>query len=259
MLKTQVSLLCSEAKKLQVKNCNQAVWAKCESLYDATSLNVTDSHQSIVEFTSHILKSYPSVASICVSPRFIEDVGVTLSDSRIGITAVVGSFPMAQTYIEVKILECSMAIENGADELDFVIDVSAVNNGDWEKAKSELEEIIGEIEQMATSKVILECGALKDLDTIYKAGTISLEAGADFIKTSTGKIEKSATPEFFATMCLAIKDYYEKTGDMRGIKVAGGIKTKEDVSLYYTLVEQILGEQWLSPEYFRIGTSSLVK
>ena len=259
MLNTKVSLLCSEARELYAKNCNQTVWDKCETLYDATSLNMTDSQQSIKEFTSNILENYPNVASICVSPCFIEDVGTELTDSPIAITAVVGSFPMGQTYIEVKILECSMAIENGADELDFVIDVAAINNGDFEKAKSELEEMIREIEQMAISKVILECGALRDLETIYKAGYVALEAGADFIKTSTGKIEKSATAESFATMCLAVKDYYSKTGDMRGVKVAGGIKSKEDVSLYYTIVELILGEQWLEPNYFRIGTSSLVK
>ena len=258
MLKNEIALLCEEVKSLAHRNLTPEIEEKLVSFYDATTLNITDSHQSVIDFTTHVMENFPNVASICVSPRFIEDVGLTLGASSIGITATVGSFPMGQTFIEVKMLECAMAIENGADEVDFVIDVSSVNNGEWEKAQSEISELISEIDGMAVSKVILECGSLKDLETVYKASGISLDAGATFIKTSTGKTSIGTTLEHVVVMCLAIRVFHEKTGIKRGIKVAGGIRTVEDAVNYYTAVERILGEEWLTPELFRIGTSSLV-
>lgn len=259
MLRTKIASLSEEIKNLSQSNLALETTTKIVAFYDATTLDVADSHQSVIEFTKSVMENYPNVASICVSPRFVEDVGVTLESSNIGITATVGAFPIGQTFIEVKMLECSMAIENGADEVDFVIDIAAVNNGEWEKAQSEIKALIGEIEGMAVSKAILECGSLKDIDTIYKASLISLEAGADFIKTSTGKTPIGASLEYAVVMCLAIKSFYEKTGEKRGIKVSGGIRTINDAVMYYTAVEHILGEQWLTPELFRIGTSSLVK
>lgn len=259
MLINQISSLCKEIENKLDANCNSNVFEQSISFYDATMLEISDSKSSVVEFTKHIMSNYPSVATICVSPRFIEDVGVALGDSPIGITSTIGGFPMGQTYIEVKILECAMAIENGADEVDFVLNVSAVNNGEWEMAKSEIEEIVNEVEGRAVSKVILECGALKDLETLYKASQISLDAGADFIKTSTGKIPVGATLEYVVTMALAIKEFYERSGERRGLKISGGVKTQRDLAMYYTAIEHILGAEWLTPDLYRIGTSSLVR
>lgn len=259
MFKNQIISLQEKIKKQIPNNCNDTVLNNAITFYDATTLNTTDSHASVIEFTKHIMQNYPNVASICVSPKFIEDVGLTLGENPINITTTIGAFPMGQTYLEVKILECSMAIENGADEVDFIINVSAINNEEWEKAKSEIIEFINEIDQMAVSKVILECAALKDIDTVYKASTIALEAGVDFIKTSTGKHKENVKLDSVIAMCIAIKDFHEKTGCKKGIKIAGGVNSLEDVAMYYTTVKEILGEQWLTPKLFRIGTSQLVK
>ncbi len=259
MIQQKVVSRVNDIKSKYKEFCTDNILKTCEKFYDATTLNITDSHESVTEFTNHILNNYPSVASICVSPNFIEDVGLVLGESEIGITATVGGFPMGQTFFEVKILECSMSIENGADEVDFVIDVASANNGNWEIVEGQIEELVEEIDSMAISKAILEVGELKDLDTVYKASEVALLAGVDFIKTSTGKVAKGADIESFVTMCLAIKDFYTHHQIKKGIKVAGGIRSTQDLALYYTAVKEILGEEWLNPDLFRIGTSSLVK
>lgn len=148
-----------------------------------------------------------------------------------------------------------MAIENGADEVDVVINVGEILSGAYDEAANEIEVLRGESDG-ATLKVILETGALKSPELIYNASLLAMAAGADFIKTSTGKIDVSATPEAAVVMCKAINEYYQKTGRKVGFKAAGGIRTAEDAALYYTIVKEILGDEWLTTELFRIGASS---
>ena len=153
-------------------------------------------------------------------------------------------------------LEVAMAIENGADEVDVVLNVGKILSKAYDEAANEIEVLREEAED-ATLKVIIESGALSTCDNIYQASLLAMAAGADFIKTSTGKIDISATPEAAVVMCHAIKAYHQKTGRKVGFKAAGGIRTAEEASLYYTIVEQILGSEWLTSDLFRIGASSL--
>lgn len=196
-----------------------------------------------------------NVASICVYPPFVETVGLNIDGTPLRITSVAGGFPSSQTFLEVKMLEVAMAIENGADEVDVVINVGKILTGAYDEAANEIEVLRGESDG-ATLKVILETGALKTPELIYNASLLAMAAGADFIKTSTGKIDVSATPEAAVVMCKAIKEYHEKTGRKVGFKAAGGVRTAEDAALYYTIVKEILGEEWLTTELFRIGASS---
>ena len=196
-----------------------------------------------------------NVASICVYPPFVETVGLNIDGTPLRITSVAGGFPSSQTFLEVKMLEVAMAIENGADEVDVVINVGEILSGAYDEAAHEIEVLRGESDG-ATLKVILETGALKSPELIYNASLLAMAAGADFIKTSTGKIDVSATPEAAVVMCKAINEYYHKTGRKVGFKAAGGVRTAEDAALYYTIVKEILGEEWLTTELFRIGASS---
>ena len=196
-----------------------------------------------------------NVASICVYPPFVETVGLNIDGTPLRITSVAGGFPSSQTFLEVKMLEVAMAIENGADEVDVVINVGEILSGAYDEAANEIEVLRGESDG-ATLKVILETGALKSPELIYNASLLAMAAGADFIKTSTGKIDVSATPEAAVVMCKAINEYYHKTGRKVGFKAAGGVRTAEDAALYYTIVKEILGDEWLTTELFRIGASS---
>lgn len=182
------------------------------------------------------------MASICVYPVFVETVGLAAGDSKMAITSVSGGFPSSQTYLEVKMLETAMAIENGADEIDIVISIGEMLDGEYDLAGNEIETLRAEIGDDAILKVILESGTLSDPELIHKAATIAMEAGADFIKTSTGKNGIAATPEAAVAMCLAIRQFAEKTGRKVGFKAAGGISTAESAALYYSIVEEILGE-----------------
>ena len=196
-----------------------------------------------------------NVASICVYPPFVETVGLNIDGTPLRITSVAGGFPSSQTFLEVKMLEVAMAIENGADEVDVVLNAGKILTGAYDEAANEIE-VLREESEGATLKVILETGALKSPELIYNASLLSMAAGADFIKTSTGKIDVSATPEAAVVMCKAIGEYYRKTGRKVGFKAAGGIRTAEDAALYYTIVKEILGEEWLTTDLFRIGASS---
>ena len=180
---------------------------------------------------------------------------MNIDGTPLRITSVAGGFPSSQTFLEVKMLEVAMAIENGADEVDVVINVGEILSGAYDEAANEIEVLRGESDG-ATLKVILETGALKSPELIYNASLLAMAAGADFIKTSTGKIDVSATPEAAVVMCKAINEYYLKTGRKIGFKAAGGVRTAEDAALYYTIVKEILGEEWLTTELFRIGASS---
>lgn len=242
---------------------------RCLACTDYTTLKETDSPRSVTAFANHALElaaaGLPPVATICVYPSLVDAVGVALAEApagssaeNIGITAVCGAFPSGQTYMEVKMLECAMAIENGADEIDVVINVGAMLSGDYDLAESEVAMIREEIEGDATLKVILETGSLADPELIYRASMLAMEAGADFIKTSTGKTPISATPAAVVVMCRAIKDFERSCSRKVGIKVAGGIRTPQDAVLYHTIVAQELGGEWLTPSLFRIGASRLV-
>lgn len=242
---------------------------RCLACTDYTTLKETDSPRSVTAFANHALElaaaGLPPVATICVYPSLVDAVGVALAEApagssaeNIGITAVCGAFPSGQTYMEVKMLECAMAIENGADEIDVVINVGAMLSGDYDLAESEVAMIREEIEGDSALKVILETGSLADPELIYRASMLAMEAGADFIKTSTGKTPISATPAAAVVMCRAIKDFERSCSRKVGIKVAGGIRTPQDAVLYHTIVAQELGGEWLTPALFRIGASRLV-
>ncbi len=257
-VKQQAAALSQKAKD----NQNVEVYKFCLSAIDLTTLSCCDSEQSVSEFAGRAAEfgvDYPhlqNVASICVYPPFVETVGLAIDATPLRITSVVGGFPSSQTFLEVKMLETAMAIENGADEVDMVINVGKILSEAYDEAAAEVEVIRGEAEE-ATLKVILETGALLSPAQIRNASLLAMAAGADFIKTSTGKIDVSATPEAAIVMCEAIRDYYAKTGRKVGFKAAGGIRTAEDAALYYTIVKDILGEEWLNTELFRIGASAL--
>jgi deoxyribose-phosphate aldolase len=248
---------------LAPRNETPEVWKFCFSAIDLTTLNSTDSDRSVREFVEKAMRlgvdfpQIPPVASICVYPSFVDVVGLTLGNSPIAITSVAGGFPSSQTFIEVKMLEVAMAVESGADEVDVVITIGEMLDGEYDRMASTLEILREEVGENAVLKVIIESGALKTPELIRTASLLSMFAGADFVKTSTGKIDVAATPEAAVVMCHAVRDYYEKTGRKVGFKVAGGVRNAKDSALYYTIVEEILGAEWLTPSLFRIGASSL--
>lgn len=252
-----------EAARVAAKaNENVDVYKFCYSIIDLTTLACTDSVESVTRFARRAAEFYldyphiPNVASICVYPPFVETVGLAVDGTPMRITSVSGGFPASQTFLEVKVLETAMAIENGADEIDIVINVGELLEGRLDEMASEIE-VLREEASDVVLKVIIESGALKTPELIRKASLLSMMAGTDFVKTSTGKIDVAATPEAAVVMCEAIRDYYEKTGRKVGFKAAGGVRTAEDAALYYTIVEQTLGKEWLTPELFRIGASSV--
>ena len=225
------------------------VYRLCYSAIDLTTLSCSDSVESVTAFARKAVEfytNYPAianVASICIYPPFVETVGLAVDDTPMRITSVAGGFPSSQTFLEVKMLETAMAVENGADEIDIVINVGKMLEGHYDEVANEVEVLRGEAGEDVVLKVILETGAMF--------------AGADFVKTSTGKIDVAATPEAAVVMCRAIRDYYDKTGRMVGFKPAGGVRSAADAVLYYTVVREILGERWLTPQFFRIGASSV--
>jgi len=229
---------------------------------ELTSLNTTDSDVSIMAFTEKVNRfdsaypNFPHVATVCTYPCFAEVVNDTLEVDGVEITCVSGSFPSSQALIEVKVAETALALKDGATEIDIVMPVGKFLSGNY----AELCEEIAELKQVCgehAMKVILETGDLKTAANIKKAAILSMYAGADYIKTSTGKEKISATPEAAYVMCQAIKEYYEKTGIQIGFKPAGGINTVMDAIIYYTIVKEVLGEKWLTNKWFRLGTSRL--
>ena len=262
MSEAEVAAAVAQAKAAMSKNENVEVYKFCLSAVDLTTLTCNDSVESVTEFAKRTVTfaekypQIPNVASICVYPAFVETVGVAVDGTPMRITSVGGGFPASQTFLEVKMLEVAMAVENGADEVDIVLNGGKMLTGAYDEAANEVEVIRSEMDSDIILKVIIESGALKTPDLIRKASLISMAAGADFIKTSTGKIDVAATPEAAVVMCQAIKDFYAATGRKVGFKAAGGVKTPSDAALYYTIVEQILGEEWLTTDLFRIGASS---
>lgn len=229
---------------------------------DLTTLKCTDSEESVMAFTEKVNQfddSYPdlkNVAAICVYPNFAKIVSDTLQVEDVEIACVSGGFPSSQTFQEIKIAETAMAVHEGATEIDIVLNVGKFLSGDYEGLCDEIQELKSVCGERHL-KVILETGALKSAENIKKASILSMYSGADFIKTSTGKESPATTPEAAYVMCTAIKEYYQKTGIRIGFKPAGGINTVHDALVYYTIVKELLGEEWLSNELFRLGTSRL--
>lgn len=230
---------------------------------DLTSLTSLDTKESIWKMVDTVndfegtRPDIPSVAAICTYPNFVETVKQALTAQEVKIASVAGSFPSSQTFPEIKIAEVAMAVMQGADEIDIVLNVGHFMEEAYEELTDEIEEIKDSCRE-AHLKVILETGALVTAENIRKASILAMYSGADFIKTSTGKGYPGATPEAVYTMCQAIKTYHTLTGNRVGIKVSGGVRTAEDAVRYYTLVKEILGEDWLNKTLFRIGASSLV-
>jgi hypothetical protein len=229
---------------------------------ELTTLSTTDSDTSVMAFVDRVNRfesaypQLPHVAAVCVYPCFAEVASETLEVEGVEITCVSGSFPSSQAVIEVKVAETALALRDGATEIDIVMPVGKFLSGNYE----ELCDDIAELKQVCgdkAMKVILETGDLKTASNIKKASLLAMYAGADYIKTSTGKEKISATPEAAYVMCQAIKEYYEKTGIQIGFKPAGGINTVMDAIIYYTIVKEVLGEKWLTNKWFRLGTSRL--
>ena len=243
------------------ENNTTEVYKRCFNSIDLTSLKETDTEEeirSMVEKVNNFEENFPdipNVGAICVFPAMVSTVKATLTEP-IGIAAVSAGFPASQTFIEVKVAETGMCVMEGATEIDVVISVGKFLAGKYDEVFEELTEIKSACRD-AHLKVILETGALKTAANIKKASILAMAAGADFIKTSTGKIPVAATPESTFIMCSAIKEWNEKTGAKVGYKPAGGIATAEDAVKHYTLVKEILGDEWLNNKLFRFGASSL--
>lgn len=255
-------------KALELIKSNLTNWetrdnlALCLGCMDLTSLNTSDTPAKIAALTQKVnnfkkhFPEYPTPASICVYPNLGKVVRENLTAPNVNVTVVGGVFPNSQSFPEVKKLECSMAVEEGADEVDIVLALNAFLGGEFQRAKDEIAQIkecIGE----KHLKVILETGALATPENIAAASFLAMEAGADFIKTSTGKQEPAATPMAAIVMCEAIKQYYNKTGKRIGLKPAGGMTSAKDAICYLAIVDTILGKEWLNKEYFRLGASRL--
>ena len=229
---------------------------------ELTTLKTTDSDESVLAFTEKVNQfdeaypTLPHVATICVYPRFAKIVSETLEVDGVEIACVSGSFPSSQALIEVKTVETALAVKDGATEIDMVLSVGTFLSGDYET-------VCDEIQQMKEAcgdkkmKVILETGCLKTASNIKTASLLAMYSGADYIKTSTGKEVPATTPEAAYVMCQAIKEYYEQTGVQIGFKPAGGLNSVMDAIIYYTIVKEVLGEKWLTNQWFRMGTSRL--
>lgn len=247
-----------------------AVLKKCFSLMDLTTLHTNDTDDSVLKLVRKVndlpsrYPDYPLPASICVYPNFAHVVRENRADERVHVTTVSSCFPSAQSFLEVKVRECEMAVADGADEIDIVLALNSFLAGDYEKAAGEIRAMKAAIDAKAAEhgrkvilKAILETGLLVSPENIAKASFLAMEAGADFIKTSTGKVDVNATPMAAFVMCECIKRYYEQTGRKVGFKAAGGISTAKDAVAYYYIVSSVLGEEWLDRSLFRFGVSRL--
>lgn len=241
---------------------NAEVLKQLLSTVELTTLKVTDSQESVLRFTENVNRfadehpELPPLATICVYPNFAKIVSESLEADGVKVACVVGGFPSSQTFIEIKTAETALAVHDGADECDMVLSVGTFQSGDYETCADEIAEIKAACNEKPL-KVILETGAIKTAEAIKKASILSMYAGADFIKTSTGKIEVAATLEAAYVMCSAIKEYHALTGQYIGFKAAGGIKTTAEAIDFYTVVRELLGEDYIKQGLFRIGTSRL--
>ena len=235
-------LSCTDFTTLESTDSRETIWALADKLN-----NLSDNNPTL-----------PNVASFCTYPKQVATAREVLSNEEIKLCSVAGGFPSGQTYTEIKIAEAALAISDGAEEIDMVMNIGDFINEDYEEVITDIEEVKAACREN-TLKVILETGALNSAEDIAKASVIAMYSGADFIKTSTGKIYPGASYESVYTMCLMVRKYYEKHGKRKGIKIAGGLKTVDDALNYYKIAEAVLGEEWLTKELFRIGTSKLLK
>jgi len=255
-------------KRIQAIHDNLSHWMTpevlkaCLGMTDLTTLKPTDTYSSVRklvgkvnDFQTHF-PGYRPPASICVYPNFARTVKETLTVPGVHTTVVAGCFPASQSFMEVKELECRMAVAEGADEVDIVLALNSFLDGDLSYCEKEIRSI-RDIVGNAVLKVILETGALADAGRIREASFLAMECGADFIKTSTGKVGVNATPAAAYVMCGCIAAYYRKTGRKIGFKPAGGISTAMDAVSYYTIVSTVLGEEWLDKSLFRFGVSRM--
>lgn len=244
------------------ENKTQDVYKFLFNAIDLTTLTSTDSSQSVARFVERVNafdEEHPelkNVAAICVYPNFAQLVRTVLEVSDVDIACVSGCFPASQSFIEVKVAETALAVDAGADEIDIVFNLGNYLDGDYEEVCDEIAELKSACRD-ARLKVILETGALQTAENIKAASILSLYSGADFLKTSTGRDYPGASLEAAYVMAQCIKEYYEKTGNMVGFKAAGGIATTDEAVAYYTIIKEVLGEKWLTNEYFRIGASRL--
>ena len=249
--------------KHATENLTPDVLKRIHGCIDLTSLTAMDTKETIWKMVERVndyegtRPDVPNVAAICVYPLFTDTVKQALRADGVRIAAVCGGFPASQTFTEIKVAETAMAVMEGAEEVDTVINLGYFLEENYEEMCDELEEIKGSCREVRM-KVILETGALATAENIRKAAILALYSGADFIKTSTGKGYPGATPEAAYVMCRVIRKYHELAGRMAGLKVSGGIRTAEEAVKYYTIVKEVLGEEWLTPDYFRIGASGLV-
>lgn len=246
------------------------VYKQCFSLMDLTTLHTNDTEKSVrklVDKTNGLATEYPDYplpASICVFPNFASVVRDNRANPEVHVTTVSSCFPSAQSFLDVKVLECRMAVRAGADEVDIVLALNSFLAGDYQTASNEIVEMKKAIDEEAEAqgrkvilKVILETGLLAYPERIAEASFLAMEAGADFIKTSTGKVEVNATPVAASVMCECIRKYYEVTGRKVGFKAAGGISTAKDALCYYYIGSTVLGREWLCKDLFRFGVSRL--
>lgn len=254
------------AANLENIACEQ-VFKDCFSMMDLTTLKTNDTPASVTKLVNKVndfqlgRPEWPLPASVCVYPNFASVV----KDARkcdFNITVVSACFPSSQSFLEVKLKECEMAVEQGADEVDIVLALNAFLAGDYEAASDEIRQVRACIDAVAARqgrevhlKVILETGLLRTPEAIATASFLAMEAGADFIKTSTGKVDVNATPAAAYVMCECIAKYYAATGKMIGFKPAGGISTAADALCYYSIVSTVLGKEWLNKKLFRFGVS----
>lgn len=254
----QVNKLLAEKSE---QNRTKEVYSNIYGCIDLTTLNSTDTREGVWQFTEKVNSfdgtrpDIPNVAAICVYPNFARTVKEALT-ADVQIAAVSAGFPSSQTFTEVKVAETALAVADGADEIDVVINLGLFLGEEYQEMCEELSEI-KEACRQANLKVILETGALKTVANIYKASILSLYSGADFLKTSTGKGYPGASPEAAWVMCRAISDYHQKTGRKVGIKVSGGVATPDDALTYYTIMKETLGEEWCNKSLFRVGASRL--
>ena len=258
VVKAEVRKIVEEAEKYASKD----VYEFLLNSIDLTTLSTDDSVKSVVAFTEKVnafdsdYPQYKNVAAICVYSNFAEVVRNTLDVPGVDVAVVAGCFPSAQTFIEVKVADVAMAVLGGADEVDIVFPVGMYRDGDYEGLSDEIIEM-KRAARGARLKVILETGLLKTAEDIRRASILSLYSEADFLKTSTGKVYPGASLEAAWVMCKCIKEYYQATGRKVGFKCSGGIRTTEEALRYYAIVKEVLGDEWLTHDLFRIGASSL--
>ena len=244
------------------KNNTREVKKFLHSTIDLTTLSGADTEEKVAQLVASVndfegTEDVPSVAAICVYPNFVKTVRSVLTAEGVQVACVSGCFPASQSFIEVKIAETALAIADGADEIDIVLNLGAFLSGDYEEAATEIQEQRSTA-RAAHLKVILETGALKDPELIRKASILSLFSGADFLKNSTGKEYPGADLSSAYILCSVLKEYFDKYGEKRGVKFSGGIRSAEEAVKYYCIVEALLGKEWLDNKLFRIGASSLV-